>query len=82
MPDAEVVDPHLARHGGRGFRPVGGVECLPRGIKHRERLLGGREAVGDSVELGGCGAQGQVGLGGQDQHEQPGAQVEVPVDQA
>ena len=53
-----------------------------RSLDDGDGFPGGGQAVGARVELGGGLAQRQVGLRGEDQRDQPGAQVQVAVDQA
>ena len=58
------------------------IACGGRaGLDHLERVPSGSQAVRAGVEPGSRLAQRQVRLRRQDQREQPGAQVQVPVDQ-
>ena len=84
---------HRHRPGGLvepGFRRTGGVrpgrlrdgDCFsgPRSVDHGEGLLDGRQPVGGVVVVHADLAHRQVRLGGQDQDEQGGGEVELPED--
>ena len=53
-----------------------------RRLEQLEDLLGRLHPVRAGVEVGAEGAQGQVGLGREDEHEEGGVEVHVPIEQS
>ncbi len=74
--DPVHLDPQpRGRHRGRAAQ--GG----DRGLEHLEDLLRGRQPLGGRVVLRPDLTQRQISLRRQDQDDQPGVQIELPVDQ-
>ena len=58
-----------------------GAPGRQRPLEHGEDLLGGLHPLGAGVIVGAEQAQREVGLGGQDEHEEGGGQAEVAAEQ-
>ncbi len=86
-PAAGIGDLEAARCGcscpgpGRAAADTRAVTVAGRCFEQLEDLLGRLHPVGAGMEVGAEGTQRQVGLGRQDEHEERGAELHVPIEQ-